>query len=88
MSTSLVSARIENNYKERALKVFQRDGLDMSSAIRMFIVQTANKGVIPIKFSEKQETRAELNARVSAAIKKLDQEPVDLTKEDLEEWEY
>ena len=47
-----VSARVDQSIKESAQKVFERQGLDMATAIKMFITKTAYEQQIPLSVQE------------------------------------
>jgi len=42
-----IQIRIDKSTKNKAKKVFESIGLDMSSAIKMFLCQTINAGTLP-----------------------------------------
>lgn len=48
MTTVQVSARVDQNIKEEAQKVFDRQGLDLATVIKMFITKTAYEQEIPL----------------------------------------
>ncbi|MCT3069843.1 type II toxin-antitoxin system RelB/DinJ family antitoxin, partial [Leuconostoc citreum] len=48
MKAIQVSARVDPSIKESAQKVFERQGLDMATAIKMFITKTAYEQQIPL----------------------------------------
>lgn len=61
MSTSLVQFRIDDDLKTEAAKVYERLGMDLSTAIRMFLKRSvAENGIpFPTKFP-KQLTESEV----------------------------
>lgn len=52
MKAIQVSARVDPSIKESAQKVFERQGLDMATAIKMFITKTAYEQQIPLSVQE------------------------------------
>jgi addiction module RelB/DinJ family antitoxin len=56
MAAVQVAARIDKAVLDKAGKVFAFYGLDVSSAIRMFITTTANEGKYPIPMDKRVET--------------------------------
>ncbi len=52
MKVIQVSARVDPSIKESAQKVFERQGLDMATAIKMFITKTAYEQQIPLSVQE------------------------------------
>ncbi|CUW14205.1 hypothetical protein C122C_0026 [Leuconostoc gelidum subsp. gasicomitatum] len=58
MKAIQVSARVDPNIKESAQKVFERQGLDMATAIKMFITKTAYEQQIPLSVHENNSFHA------------------------------
>ena len=48
MTTIQVSARVDKDLKEEAQKIFERQGLDMATVIKMLITKTAYEQRIPL----------------------------------------
>jgi len=48
MSMATVTVRVDTATKESAAAIFDRLGLDISTAVRMFLKQTVNRGGLPI----------------------------------------
>jgi addiction module RelB/DinJ family antitoxin len=55
MAAVQIGARVDKNILDRAGEVFAYYGLDISSAIRMFITMTANEREIPLRISHPPE---------------------------------
>lgn len=52
MPTIQISARVDTKLKEKAQEVFARQGLDISTAIKMLITKTANEQAIPMSLTD------------------------------------
>lgn len=52
MKAIQVSALVNQSIKESAQKVFERQGLDMATAIKMFITKTTYEQQIPLSVQE------------------------------------
>lgn len=50
-----VQVRIDSSDKIKASKIFERLGLDISAAIRMFIKQTINKNTLPFNLDDSDD---------------------------------
>ncbi|GAO99655.1 type II toxin-antitoxin system RelB/DinJ family antitoxin [Fructobacillus ficulneus] len=57
MKTIQVSARVDEKIKEEAQKVFERQGLDVATAIKMFITKTAYEQEIPLSVQKKENRK-------------------------------
>ena len=55
MQTVLVQTRVESNLKKEADEVLSSIGMDMTSAIRLFLTQVVNCRKIPFQLVSKQE---------------------------------
>lgn len=51
MATSLLQVRIEDSLKEEAAQIFERLGIDTSTAIRMFLKRTIMENGIPFRMT-------------------------------------
>jgi addiction module RelB/DinJ family antitoxin len=51
MPTVQVSTRVDESVKKAAQRVFERQGLDIASAMRIFLTKTANEQSIPLDIS-------------------------------------
>lgn len=54
MSTIQVSARVDEEIRNKAQEVLEKQGLDISTAIRILITKTANDEEFPIDFKQKK----------------------------------
>lgn len=63
MATSIIQFRVDDELKQEAIAVYDRIGIDLSTAIRMFLKRSvAENGIpFPTKFP-KQLTKSEVNA--------------------------
>jgi DNA-damage-inducible protein J len=64
-----INIRIDEELKIQALKTLNKIGLDMSSAVKLFLQQVVNNGAIPFKPKTKNAYILELEAEVQDAIK-------------------
>jgi DNA-damage-inducible protein J len=51
MSTSLLQVRVEDSLKEEANQIFEELGIDMSTAVRMFLKRSVMENGIPFKMT-------------------------------------
>ncbi len=51
MSTSLLQVRVEDSLKDEAAQVFERLGIDTSTAIRMFLKRAVMENGIPFRMT-------------------------------------
>lgn len=58
MASSLVQVRVDNELKREAIELFDKLGLDISTAIRVFLARAVRDGGIP--FSMVLEEKAEV----------------------------
>ena len=69
MSTSVVQVRIDDDLKSKAAAVYDDLGLDLPTAIRMFLKRSVAVGGVPFSMTlPKQEYRADRAARAVRAI--------------------
>ncbi|QMV17976.1 type II toxin-antitoxin system RelB/DinJ family antitoxin [Granulicella sp. 5B5] len=47
-ANALVQTRIDEDIKERATAVLEKQGLTISDAVRILLTRTANEGVLPL----------------------------------------
>ena len=73
MSTIQVSARVDTKLKEEAQKVFERQGLDISTAIKMLIAKTANEQAIPMSLTN-------VDDKSTRYYRQVDPEDIELVK--------
>lgn len=74
MSTSIVQFRIDDELKTEAAKVYERLGMDLSTAMRIFLKRSVMENGIPFPMTLPKEYNAEaalsaLNELNAAAIK-------------------
>ena len=48
--TDYIQVRVDRAEKNKASQIFERLGLDISSAVRMFIKQTIQRNTLPFSF--------------------------------------
>ena len=58
MKDSLVRARIDEDLKEQATDVLKQNGLEMSDAIRLFLIQVVRRGGLPFSVHSKRRVPA------------------------------
>lgn len=51
MATSLLQVRVEDSLKEEAAQVFERLGIDTSTAVRMFLKRAVMENGIPFRMT-------------------------------------
>ena len=56
MSTSLIQIRVEDNLKKKAAQIYSDLGIDISTAVRMFLKRTVMENGIPFNM-KLQETK-------------------------------
>ena len=85
MATSLLQVRIDDSLKTEAAQVFDRLGIDTSTAVRMFLKRAVLENGIPFKMTlPKEAYRAERGYRALAEIS-LDAERNGISDMSLEE---
>ncbi len=73
MSTVPTQVRIDANVKKQANELFSELGMDMSSAVNIFLRQCVMRGGLPFKVEVPQYTQELLNAATEA--KRISHEP-------------
>jgi len=68
MAMSTVTVRVDEETKRKAADIFAGLGLDVSTAVRMFLKQTVNRGEMPMNLKApdpfySEENMAELRKR-------------------------
>lgn len=66
MASSLIQLRIDEKLKAEATDIYERLGLDLSTAIRIFLTRSVEEKGIPFNMKLKDE-----NYRAEAAIKAM-----------------
>lgn len=85
MATSLLQVRIDDSLKNEAAQVFDRLGIDTSTAVRMFLKRAVLENGIPFKMTlPKEAYRAESGYRALTEIS-LDAERNGISDMSLEE---
>ncbi|WP_283170943.1 type II toxin-antitoxin system RelB/DinJ family antitoxin [Curtanaerobium respiraculi] len=67
MST-IVQARVEDELKKEAVQVFENLGLDLSTAIRMFLKKAVATRSIPFEVSEARNVAPACSTKAAAAV--------------------
>lgn len=80
MSKTTVSVRIDNDIKENSEKLFNELGLNLSSAINIFLRQAIREKAIPFNVSLKEEAKLEEDRIFEDAEKFVDKH-IDAFKE-------
>ncbi len=69
MATSLVQIRVDNSLKERASTIYEGLGIDLSTAVRMFLKRSVLVGGIPFSMTlPRSEYKAERALRAMQEI--------------------
>jgi DNA-damage-inducible protein J len=68
MNTATIAVRTDPEVKEQAQQIFKHLGLDMSTAINMFLHQTINMHGLPFQPSENPFERRVLDAASEPSI--------------------
>ena len=69
MATSLVQIRVDNSLKEQASTIYEGLGIDLSTAVRMFLKRSVLVGGIPFSMTlPKSEYKAERALRAMQEI--------------------
>lgn len=64
MTTSLVQVRIDDELKSQATAIYDALGMDLSTAVRIFLKRSVMMGGIPFSMTlPRQESKAELAAK-------------------------
>ena len=53
MSTTTLQIRVEDSLKEQAMALFERLGLDLPTAIRIFLKKSVSENGVPFEIKEK-----------------------------------
>lgn len=97
MSIIQVSARVDKTLKEEAQKVFARQGLDISTVIKMLITKTVYEQQIPLNLTSNfvvdypedwfSPERIETRKRISNSLSQQEGKHLDFSKkEDINEF--
>ena len=70
MATSLIQVRVEDSLKDEAAQVFEKLGIDTSTAVRMFLKRSIMENGIPFRMTlPKEPYRAEKGYRTMSKAK-------------------
>ena len=67
MSMSTVNARVETATKDEANEIFENLGLNMTTAVNMFLKQVVNRRAIPFEIAEQPSYNAKTLASIEEA---------------------
>lgn len=85
MATSLIQVRVEDSLKDEAAQVFEKLGIDTSTAVRMFLKRSIMENGIPFRMTlPKEPYRAEKGYRAMVELNE-ESEKNGLTDMSLEE---
>ena len=68
MKTAVIQTRIDSELKKSAEEVLESIGLDMTSAIRLFLTQVVNQNKLPFRAVAKSTYNAETLAACQEAL--------------------
>lgn len=68
MKTAIIQTRIDSELKKSAEAVLESIGIDMTSAIRLFLTQVVNQEKLPFKAVAKERYNAETLAACQEAL--------------------
>lgn len=69
MATSLIQVRVEESLKDEAAQVFEKLGIDTSTAVRMFLKRSIMENGIPFRMTlPKEPYRAEKGYRAMVEL--------------------
>jgi DNA-damage-inducible protein J len=85
MSTATLQIRVENNLKEQAMALFDRLGLDLPTAIRIFLKKSVSENGVPFEIKEKPRVSASgLNALYALNDEAVKNGKAGMTEEEIE----
>lgn len=74
MATSVVQVRVDTALKEQAAKIFEELGIDLSTAIRMFLKRSVLDNGIPFSMTRPKNNCDYVMSRGERALRKLNEE--------------
>ncbi len=74
MATSVVQVRVDTELKEQAAKVFEDLGIDLSTAVRMFLKRSVLDNGIPFRMTRPRQYYDLSVGRGEWALRKLNEE--------------
>lgn len=85
MSTATLQIRVENNLKEQAMALFERLGLDLPTAIRIFLKKSVSENGVPFEIKEKPRVSTNgLNALYALNDEAVKSGKAGMTEEEIE----
>ena len=85
MSTATLQIRVESNLKEQATALFDRLGLDLPTAIRIFLKKSVSENGVPFEIKEKPHVSASgLEALYALNAEAVKNGKVGMTEEEIE----
>ena len=85
MSTATLQIRVEDNLKEQAMALFERLGLDLPTAIRIFLKKSVAENGVPFELKEKPRISANgLEALYALNAEALKNGRAGMTEEEIE----
>ncbi|WP_251213426.1 type II toxin-antitoxin system RelB/DinJ family antitoxin [Adlercreutzia murintestinalis] len=73
MAACSLTIRLDSELKEEAARVMEHYGLDLSSAIRMFLTQTVSTYSIPLSLDYASVSHGQPNEETLAAMREADE---------------
>lgn len=85
MSTATLQIRVEDNLKEQAMALFERLGLDLPTAIRIFLKKSVAENGVPFEIKEKPSVSANgLEALYTLNAEAMKNGKAGMTEEEIE----
>jgi DNA-damage-inducible protein J len=85
MSTATLQIRVEDNLKEQAIALFERLGLDLPTAIRIFLKKSVAENGVPFEIKEKPRVSANgLEAMYALNAEAIKNGKAGMTEEEIE----
>ena len=85
MSTATLQIRVEDNLKEQATALFERLGLDLPTAIRIFLKKSVAENGVPFEIKEKPRVSANgLEALYTLNAEAIKNGKAGMTEEEIE----
>lgn len=85
MSTSTLQIRIEDNLKEQAIALFDRLGLDLPTAVRMFLKRSVAENGVPFDLKETPRVSTEgLELLLALNTEAINNGKAGMTEEEIE----
>jgi DNA-damage-inducible protein J len=85
MTTATLQIRVEDNLKEQAMALFERLGLDLPTAIRIFLKKSVAENGVPFEIKEKPRVSANgLEALYTLNAEAIKNGKAGMTEEEIE----